>query len=298
MPGWARRTGGPFRFHRLREAMTLRSTILLAGLLSLMAPAASARQASAFDHARLDAVLAAFVGAGGVDYAALQRGRAPLDEYARALAAVDSATFDSWPRAEKVAYMINAYNAHVLLGVIDNYPIRRSLRPTALVRPANSVWQIAGFFDTVRRRAAGRDLTLDEIEHGWLREVLREPRVHFALVCAARSCPPLRREAFVAARLDAQLDDQASVFFADARSNQLEPRRGVVRLSSILKWFGEDFDQFAPASGFAGSTTERGVLAYAARHTTPEVARRLAAGGYRIEYIDYDWTLNDAPARR
>lgn len=262
-----------------------------------VAPASSFAQ-PAFDHSMFDPVLAEFVTAAGVDYSGLKRDRAEFDRYVRALGAVDARTFDRWPHAEQVAYLINAYNAYVLLGVIDNYPIRRSFRPTALVRPRNSIWQISGFFDGIRRRAAGRDLTLDDIEHRWLREILREPRVHFALVCAARSCPPLRREAYTAARLEAQLDDQARRFLTDPAANQLEPRDGVIRLSSILNWFGEDFASFAPASGYAGSTNERGVLAFTARYVPPSVARQLREGGYTIEYLPYDWTLNEVARLR
>jgi hypothetical protein len=269
-------------------------TLLLGFATALLAASPARAQAPLFDHSAWDAVLAAHVSARGVDYAGLQANRATLDEYVRGLGTVDATTFDAWPRAEQVAYLINAYNALVLASVIDKYPIRRSLRPAALVRPANSIWQIAGFFDGIRHRAAGRELTLDDIEHRWLRDVLAEPRVHFALVCAARSCPPLREAAFVAARLDEQLDDQARRFFRDPGANQFDRGGGRVRLSSILKWFGEDFERFAPAAGFTGSAAERGALAFAARFLPAETARWLETGRYRIEYLDYDWSLNDS----
>jgi hypothetical protein len=274
-----------------------RFSAALCALLIWLTPSDALAQ-PAFDHSPFDVVLGAWVTDAGVDYAGLKRNRGAFDQYVRALGAVDARTFDGWSRDEQVAYLINAYNAHVLLGVIDQHPIRRSFRLRALVRPANSIWQIHGFFDSIRRRAAGRDLTLDQIEHHWLREVLREPRIHFALVCAARSCPPLRREAYLAARLNAQLDEQARIFLNDPAANRLEPRNGTVRLSSILNWFGEDFAAFAPATGFAGTETERGVLAFAARYVSPALARRLEAGGYTIEYLPYDWTLNEVARLR
>jgi hypothetical protein len=266
-------------------------------VLMLSSAASAAAGQSDFDHTPFDAVLAAHVRGGNVTYASLAADRAALDAYVRSLAAVSAAEFDAWSRPERIAYLINAYNAAVLVGVVDHYPIRRSWRPRALVRPANSIWQIAGFFDGRRYRVAGRDLTLDDMEHDWLRQRLREPRIHFALVCAARSCPPLRAEAYEAERLDVQLDEQTRLFFNHAPANRFDPEAGVVRLSSILRWFGEDFEIYAPARGFAGTLAERGVLALAARFLPPPIAAWLSRGDYRIEYADYDWTLNDAGPR-
>jgi hypothetical protein len=140
---------------------------------------------------------------------------------------------------------------------------------------------------------AGRELTLDDIEHVWLRSVLREPRIHFALVCAAKSCPPLRREAYVAERIDAQLDDQAARFLNDPAFNRFERGAGRVALSSILSWFGEDFAGFAPATGYIGTSAERGSLAFAARFLPAQVAAWLRDGTYEIAYNEYDWSLND-----
>jgi hypothetical protein len=273
---------------------------VLAGMASAAIAASGARAQerlapSGFDHSAFDAVLRAHVTHAGVRYAALKADRAALDRYVAALAATGAAEFDAWPRTEQVAYLINAYNALTIRQVVDRYPIRRRLfSARGLVRPANSVWQVPGFFDGIRHRVAGRDLTLDDIEHEWLRRRLDEPRVHFALVCAARSCPPLRREAYAADRLDAQLDDQARLFFNDPALNVFDRASGEVRLSSILRWFGEDFARYAPAEGFRGSTDERGSLAFAARFLPAATAGWLRTATYSIRYIDYDWSLNDA----
>lgn len=275
----------------------MRRLVLAAAMVhaaaALAGPALAEAGQSAFDHSSFDRVLAAHVIRGGVDYGSVRDDRAELDAYVRQLGEVDSVTFDAWPRSEQIAYLINAYNAYVILGVIDNYPIRRSLRPLAWFRPGNSIWQIRGFFDGIRYRAAGRSLTLDDIEHVWLRDVLNEPRIHFALVCAARSCPPLRPEAYVAHRLDAQLDHQASRFFTNRRVNEFDRTAGVVRLSSILRWFGEDFEVYAPPSGYSGSPAERGALHFAAQFLDATTADWLRGGDYRIEYFDYNWRLND-----
>lgn len=234
------------------------------------------------DHSAFTSVLAKHTTPEGVRYAALQKERGGLDAYVSALGKVAANDFDRWGRHEQIAYLVNAYNAIVIKQVIDNYPIKRSLNPAALLRPANSVWQIGGFFSELKQRVAGRDLTLDEIEHKWLRERLKEPRIHAALVCAARSCPPLRNEAYTADRLDMQLDDQMRRFLLDASKNKFDRKRNTVQLSEIFKWFGADFEP------------QGGVLAFAARYLSAEDAAWLKAAKPKLSFIDYDWSLNEA----
>ena len=241
--------------------------------------------AQSVDGSGFTAVLRAHATEGGVNYAALKADRARLDGFVAKVAAVTQAQFDGWPRSEQIAYLINAYNAIVLQSVINEYPIKRSLSPAALVRPANSVWQIGGFFSEKQHRVAGRQLTLDDIEHKLLRAQLKERRIHVALVCAARSCPPLRAGAYTADSLDTQLDDQARKFLADAARNQFDRSRATVRLSEIFKWFAEDFGG------------EKGVIAFASRYVDPVTAQWLQGGKYRVSYFDYDWNLNDTVAR-
>jgi len=236
-------------------------------------------RAQTFDHSALDNVLRAHVAPGGIDYKAVHADRAQLDTYIARLGTVSEPTFRKWPRADQLAFLINAYNAIVIQQVIDDYPIQRSPNPAALVRPANSVWQIDGFFDGLEHRLLGTQLTLDKIEHEWLRAKLKEPRIHFALVCAARSCPPLRTEAYHGGRLDEQLDDQARKFLNDRERNRFGS--DSAELSEIFKWFGEDFGG------------EKGLRGYLARYLNPELAQRVRKGSYKIRYVEYDWMLND-----
>lgn len=263
------------------NVMRLVRTSALLGLLLLPRTVA----AQTFDHATLDNVVSRFVSDDGIRYRDLAADRKQLDVYVASLGRVSETQFAGWPRNEKLAYLINAYNALVLQRVIDHYPIKRSLNPAALVRPANSVWQIGGFFDETRAAVAGRPRTLDDIEHKLLREALKEPRIHAALVCAARSCPPLRREAFVADKLDAQLDQQWRVFLNDRARNLFDRERGEVKLSEIMKWFAEDF----------GGTN--GVISFVSRYVDAPTQMWLRGRKYRITYFDYDWTLNDAAQR-
>lgn len=265
----------------------IRSVLLLLAAL-LVAPIAVA--ASPFDHQHplLGEVLKRHVRDGLVDYTALQRERATLDRYVGQLATVERQVVDGWSRDNRLAFWINAYNALTLRTIVDHYPIRRgSLVGVAF--PANSIWQIPGAFKEARHRVAGQRLSLDDIEHRIIRPSFTEPRIHVALVCAARSCPVLRAEPYVASRLDAQLTEQTQRFAADRRHGlRVVPGGRGVEVSSIFKWFGEDF---AP---LAAGNEKRGVLAFLAAHTDdPGLLARLRDPATSLGYLDYDWTLND-----
>lgn len=269
--------------------------LVLAGLTALAAPAAS----QDFDHSAFDTVLARFVQDGRVDYAALQVRRQALDEYLSQVGSVSEEQFAGWSQENQIAYLLNAYNAYALQTVIDNYPLQGSsffkklTSPKRFAYPSNSIRHIDGVFDGIKHKVAGREMTLDDIEHGTLRADYNEPRIHFALVCAAVSCPPIRAEAYRGDRLDEQLDDQGAAFLNDPRLNRFEVERGQVYLSKIFDWFGEDFRQFAGKAGYQGDERVNGVLSFCSRYLLDRVARFLESEDYEVQYIDYDWTLND-----
>lgn len=259
------------------------AAIALVAALLVVAPRSAF---AAPDHSAWSALLARHVHAGAVDYAGLTRERAVLDRYLRQLGAVDEAALAQLSRDERLAYWINAYNALVVQTVIDRYPIRgRTLR--GITKPANSIWQIPGAFDGRRFVVGRRRLSLDDIEHAIVRPAFREPRVHFALVCAARGCPALRAEAYVPERLAAQLDEQVRLYLADARHGlSFDAVRATARVSRIFEWFAEDFAT-APRDGIAAAVPE-----FIARYVDPSLATQLRDGRVRIEYLEYDWTLN------
>jgi hypothetical protein len=233
-------------------------------------------------HGQYAQVLARVVRGGAVDYAALQRDRKLLDSYRAQLAAVTETALAGWTRDQQLAFWINAYNAGVLATVIDHYPITRGSL-VGLAFPANSIWQIAGAFKAARHEVAGRARSLDDIEHRILRPRFREPRVHMALVCAARGCPPLRAEPFVSDRLDAQLDDQTRAYLSDrAHGFSWDSAAKRLEVSSIFKWFAEDF----AAAG--------GVRAFVAQHIgDPVLATAVGDANNSLRYLDYDWSLNE-----
>lgn len=276
----------------------MKGTSLILGVMSVLV-LAGPLSAQRFDNAALDSVLALYVHDGRVDYAALKAGREPLDRYLEGVGAVDWESFAAWPAAEQIAFLINAYNGYTLKTVIDHYPIEGSgffkklVNPKRFAFPKNSIRHIDGVFDGIQHQVAGRAMTLDDIEHGTLRAEYNEPRIHFALVCAAVSCPPLREEAYGGERLDQQLDEQGQRFLNDPRLNRFELEDGEVHLSKIFDWFGEDFAQFAPQESWTGSETTDGVLAFASRYLPPRVVEFLEMGDYDVEFESYDWTLND-----
>jgi len=224
---------------------------------------------ASFDHSRFDALLRAHVDADGlVDYARLKDALAELDAYVASLAA---ARFEELGRDEKLALLINAYNAFTLRLVLDHWPLA-SIRDI----PAEQRW------DARRWRLGGEALSLNQIENERIRPKFREPRIHFALVCAARGCPPLRAEAYTGPRLELQLADQARRVHSDDRWLRFDPSTRELRLTELYNWYGSDFRQVASS-----------VPGYVALHAPP--VRAALDAGRRVEvlWIPYDWSLNE-----
>lgn len=231
--------------------------------------------ARAFDqtHAALDRVLKQNVRDSLVNYAALKAAPRPLDDYLAQLAAVTEAEFAHWPEPDRLAFLINLYNAATLKLIVENYPVK-SIRSIGWLPSAAWKQEVVQLF--------GRKISLDELEHGIIRQQYHEPRAHFALVCAALGCPPLRAEAYVADRLDAQLRDQGGKFLGTAAKNRVDAAARVVYLSPIFKWFAGDFE-------VASGTVVKFVTPF-----FPEPARGALAGGdFKVSYTDYDWSLNE-----
>jgi len=227
-----------------------------------------------------------------VRYAAFAKDRAALGAYLAEVSKVSEAQFKSWPRAERMAFLINAYNALTVELILGKYPDLKSIRDLGSIF-FNSPWK-KKFFTLF-----GRESFLDEIEHGMLRKpgAYDEPRVHYAVNCASIGCPMLREEAFVAPRLDAQLEEQARRFLSDRSRNRFNPASGALEVSEIFNWFKEDWSSGYRGMGAAGPVTSR--EQYFARYADlladqPAHREIVAAGRAPIGHLDYDWSLNDA----
>jgi hypothetical protein len=240
--------------------------------LIVLALAFAALPARAFDHSAWDALLRKHVvvlpgeHASQVRYDGFAADRQALKGYLGALSAVSQAQFDAWTKDERKAFLVNAYNAFTVEKILTRWPDIRS------------IWDFGKLFGNPFKddffRLLGRPMTLDGIEHGMLRKpgAYDDPRVHYAVNCASIGCPMLREEAYVAPRLDAQLDQQAVRFLADRTRNRY--RDGRLEVSRIFDWFKEDFEPRAKYfSRYAGA------LGY-------------PGGDVPIEFLDYDWSLN------
>ena len=231
---------------------------------------------------------------GMVAYAQLKVHPMHLHAYVRSLASLTRQEYDAWSRSEQIAFWINAYNALTLKLIIDHYPIEPGL-VAGEIYPASSIRQIPGAWTKVQFLVMGEKMTLGEIEHQQLRATFNQPEIHVALVCAAMSCPPLRNEPYVGARLDQQFDDQARRFLAGQGNFRVDRDAGVVYLSSIFSWFGEDFTSGYRADFGFGEHDDnvRAVLNYVSRYVSEADARDLLAGQFTVAYLDYDWSLNE-----
>lgn len=224
-----------------------------------------------------------------VDYSALKKGRAALDAAVDGFAQATEAEERGWTREQRLAFWINAYNAFTLRAIVDHYPIRG---PWLTLQPRNSIRQIDGVWTMMRWRAAGRDVTLDDIEHQILRRELKEPRIHFAINCASVSCPPLPPEPYRAETLDTQLDDAARRYLASPEGLRVDG--DTLRVSSILNWYGEDFvERFASIAPEGRDQKERAVRGVVIRFGSPEAAALARKASARIRFLSYNWSLND-----
>ncbi len=141
----------------------------------------------------------------------------------------------------------------------------------------------------------GKEITLDYIEHKILRREFQEPRIHMALVCAARGCPPLRQEPYMAEMLNDQLDDQTRRFLSEPNNFMIDKEKRLVYLSAIFKWYGKDFiGSYVPETGFKKrNRKEKAVLYFISLYLQEKDRKYLEKRSYRIKYINYDWTLNE-----
>ena len=233
--------------------------------------------AFAFDHThqKWDEVLKQFVEHRGettvVDYKALKESPQKLNEYLKSLSAVSKSEYEKFSKNEKLAFLINAYNAFTLKLIINHYPVESIKDIGSLF---SSPWKIKFF------RLLGTEMNLDDIEHGTIRANFDEPRIHFTVNCASIGCPSLRTEAFVASRLEQQLEQAPVDFLTDESRNRFDPDTDTLYLSQIFKWYGDDFKNVG------------GVRAFVADRMTTDSKLKEKIKTAKLEYLDYNWKLN------
>jgi hypothetical protein len=231
---------------------------------------------------------------GMVDYKGLKTNPQALNTYLDYAATLPQSTVDTWSEADQIAFWINVYNGLTLKAIIDHYPIKPSFF-RSFSYPKNSIRQISGVWKKLKFTVLNRRMTLDHIEHKILRAQFNEPRIHMALVCAAKGCPPLRNEPYSGATLSDQLNDQTARFLNSRDKFKIDRKENIVSLSPIFKWFGKDFAKtYAPAEN-KGKLDE--TLSAVFNCITPHVdglfRPYLYRGNFTIKYLKYDWSLNE-----
>lgn len=221
-------------------------------------------------HDSFDQVLQAHVNEGKVDYPAIKEDKR-FQDYLTYLAETNPERFAT--DNEKLAFWINAYNALAIKGITDG------------LSPSGFFSRIT-YFKSTDYKLAGRDISLYDLE----RDIIipfGDPRIHFAIVCASASCPNLISEAYIADKLEQQMEDNVRRFINNDFKNQFNPEKKIARVSKIFDWYPDDFKNYSGSvQKFLASYIEDTAL-----------AKLLAEDLFRIEYLKYDWSLNGTPVK-
>jgi hypothetical protein len=211
------------------------------------------------DHTLWNELLQQFVTSGGkVNYKGFRSKRTDLQAYLDELSA--NPVQDNWSRSEKMAYWINAYNAFTIKLIVDNYPVK-SIMDLHQGKPWDVKWIKLG----------SKTYSLNEIEHDILRPKYQDARIHFAVNCAARSCPPLLNQAWTGENLNTNLEKQTRSFINNPRYNSISKRK--VEVSKIFEWYASDFGN---------------LIDYLNKYSETRIDK-----GASVNYQEYNWALNE-----
>ncbi len=233
---------------------------------------------NAFDHGHqiFDKLLKEYVVYEGaqsfVKYSKLKSKPEDLKTYLKKVSGVSKEDFKNFTKEQRLAFLINAYNAFTLKVVIDHYPIE-------------SIKDIGSLFTSTWKKKFftifGEESYLDHIEHDLIRKNFNEPRIHFAVNCASIGCPSLLNRAFVAEKLTGQLESVAKSFLTNRSKNKFQ--NGKLEVSKIFKWYGEDFVK-------KYGSVEKFIAPYMSADKV--VQARIASKKFSLDWTDYNWNLN------
>jgi len=249
-----------------------KKAILFAVFILLVAGMDRSVSAGGFDHSEFDRVLKTYVNPQGrVDY----NGIAADPSFKMYMQSLKSARPDAMSRDGQLAFWTNAYNAVTIDKVIKWKP-KKSVRETFVP----GVWTGTKFFTTREHVVAGRSLSPDDIEHEILRKQLKEPRIHFAIICASSSCPRLPQFAYTAENVQARLESETRKYINSERGTQVDAAKNTLYLSKLFDWFAGDFEsKSGSVQNFMKPYLDEGTLEFWGK-------------GPKIKYIHYDWSLN------
>jgi hypothetical protein len=233
---------------------------------------------------------------GPVDYANLRRQRLEVKRVLMELSEIDPNDYARWSNDAKLAFWINAYNLKMLEIITRNYPIQSSwwLR---LTWPPSDIRHIPGIWTDYKFIVMGEEFTLAEVEQRFFHRTLHDPRVYLAITCACRSGPALRRQPYRDEDLAGQLDEQVKSFLGSDQGLRIDRRAMVVQLSAIFKptWRGKEFvARYGTDKKFKDRDPQtRAVLNFITGYLSREDAYFLETENYTLEYMSFDWRLND-----
>jgi hypothetical protein len=210
-------------------------------------------------------LLGKYVTNSGVRYGAWKADAADTQAIQQVVDGIAREKVSSLGEKEQLAFYINAYNAWILHEALGKYPTK-SVKDFLFT-----------FFTSQRIKVAGEPMSFNHLEKDIIRPKFNEPRVHFALNCASRSCPPLNPEAFRGDKIDAQLEQLATAFVNSKKGVDYLPEKKTAALSAIFNWYRDDFRAVG------------GPLAFINKRRTPPLPNDV-----KITYQKYDWSLNDA----
>ena len=230
--------------------------------------------AGSFDHdyKDYDLLLKSNVKDGLANYKSIKEKPESLNGYLDTLAKVDEFTFNKWSEKQRLTYLINLYNAATIKLVVDNYPVK-SIRDINIEGQGPWKLEVINLF--------GKKISLDHLEHEIIRQNYNEPRVHFALVCAAVGCPKLPSQSFIPSKLEEQFAERTRLFLSEKDKNYIDENQKTVYLSSIFDWFAQDFNK-----------THGSVLGFVKEYLPAEEAKKINSD-YSLKFTEYDWNLNE-----
>jgi hypothetical protein len=245
--------------------------------------------ATAFDYSAWDAFLKKNVNQKGeVDYQSIAKDPKALKDCLAIFMGVNGSGISSWPREEALAFWLNVYHVMLINQVVENYPV-------------TSVQKIPGFWDVAlfhfgKRTREQRQYSLNDIRTKNLMAVYHDEKIHMALSVAAKGGPELMREAFTGPKVEGQLFLLTRKFVTDPAYVDITPGRKKIRISRIFKWYGQDFklDFGTPEPRGKFSESDNAVLSFLAYYLEDEAkGEYLQEAKYKIEYLPFDWSLND-----
>ncbi len=222
------------------------------------------------NHAIFDSLLKKYVNEEGyVNYKGFLKDSVQFNSYLDLLSR-NHPNEKNWSKEERLAYWINAYNAFTIKLICNYYPVKSIKDIKSGIPFVSDTWTISFI------KIEGKTYNLNDIEHGIIRPKFNDPRIHFAVNCASKGCPPLRNEAYMASKLNAQLDEQAKNFINDGNRNKIQSANKA-DLSKIFTWFSGDFKKAAPS-----------VIAFINKYSNTKLSEKAT-----LNYQDYDWNLNE-----